>query len=290
MHRAVDVNHSFVICCSVHHLLAQCEQKGNPMKRISICIILAALVVLTAPRVTSAQMPMSPTDHISFGVIVDTGMVIVDSQFDAHQSAVSTPMFKTHGQLRRIYGDVISGLPTRDHTASPQSYPNQSITIRWPFGSQPMSLWNGTTGDRTAGGSIPNYCGDQRQQISSHSLGDYYARDLSRKDGNTAYQAIYAGRGGYIIKAGPDGCYGNSVLLWVPGENVLLRYSHMLGFPAMIGSRMSIPEGTLIGWIGRSGCGSFAYHLHLVAYKGLPYMSSGQICSGSRYACKIYFR
>lgn len=210
----------------------------------------------------------------------------------------------TWGHLKQIYrgNQPVPYSAERDSTAtserSQMARPGAGtlaivggVYLTWPFGTS-KSEWIGWTGDKTSGGNIPNYCGDPRYTINSHTLGDYYARDLRRYDGNQAHQPIYASTGGYVLVAGINGCYGYSVIIWDPTRNIEIRYSHLSSVNPYVGPNMSIRQGALIGYVGGTGCNgieSFSPHLHMVVYKNLTYPTVGQICSGTYYACPFYF-
>ncbi len=178
----------------------------------------------------------------------------------------------------------------RKPTVTPMAL-NGSVYLAWPFATA-KGEWAGWTGDKTSGGNIPNYCGDKRYTINSHTLGDNYARDLSRYDHNQAHQPIYASVGGYVLLAGIDGCYGYTVIIWDPTRHIEVRYSHLSSVNPWVGPNMSIRQGALIGYVGGTTCSGIENttpHLHMVVYKNLVFPRIGQICSGASYACPFYF-
>lgn len=164
-------------------------------------------------------------------------------------------------------------------------------TIVWPFGpNENPSDWRGVEGDRTGGGTI-SACGGT---INSHSGADYYARDLSRKTGETSGRSIYAGFSGYVVKAGSAGGYGLCVVIYDPSRRLAIRYAHL--------SEVGVSEGMCIAaraYIGRVGNtpGGFSPHLHLVVYENINHFINGDpsrpviptVCDSDYYACRVFF-
>lgn len=263
------------------------------MRRYTLLFALALVAGIT-------QFSLPSTVKADTALSSLTLTLAVEAQADG--TAQPTVRQSSWGALKAIYRgdrDDTSNNATQDSTSATglvkpgadMNVLSGGVTVAWPFGT-PKTDWRGWTGDKTSGGSIPNYCGDRNTTINSHSLGDYYARDLYRNDGQQAHQPIYASTGGYVLLAGKNGCYGYTVIIWDPTRGLEFRYSHLSSVNPYVGPNMSIRQGALIGWVGGTGCGgveSFTAHLHMVVYKNLPYLKIGQICSGSAYACPFYF-
>lgn len=206
----------------------------------------------------------------------------------------SPPVKTSWGQLKIIY---------RDDTTQPNQAPTAiqkpgvgtailsgGVYVAWPFNYlNPKTAWRGYEGDYSGGGWIYNTCG--QSQIWSHSLSDKYARDLSRLVGSSAGVPIYASRTGIVIFSGWSGGYGNTVVIWVPGENIQIRYAHLQEIGAWGGY---IAQGWYVGRVGNTP-GGFAPHLHMVVYHNIPLNSLGSpsfvgnMCRGDQYACPFYF-
>ena len=122
-----------------------------------------------------------------------------------------------------------------------------TLNIWFPFGPSQVDLWTGETGTRTNGGML-DICGGY---ISTHSGADYYARDMSRNDGQpSAGQLVYAGYSGWVVRAGWDGGYGNVVVIWDPNRSVCTRYAHLQSVIVAKGQYISIH--TRIGYVGNT--------------------------------------
>lgn len=159
--------------------------------------------------------------------------------------------------------------------------------VRFPFGFGEEGKWRGTDGTRTGGGTISS-CGTT---LNSHTGADYYARDLSRSDGtNSSGKPIYAGFDGWVVRAGDDGGYGKSVVIWDPNRSVCIRYAH-LSYVA-VGKGWWISTNTYVGNVGNTP-GGFTPHLHIVGYEHVPVSNNAPIipyiCKSNYYACILYF-
>ncbi len=232
----------------------------------------------------------------SLAVLCAAATIILPSLALADDPAPPVVTKSSWGRIKVLYRGTDSTstaqgqFSIREPGAETYTLTNQATGILWPFGYwEDPANWNGVGGTRTGGG-YGTYCGSYR---STHSGADYYSRDLSKKNTWNNGRPVYAGRSGYVIRAKSTDCYGNSVVIWVPGENIQIRYSHLSRIN--IGENMSIRQGALIGWIGNDGCGSFSPHLHLTVYKGIPLNVNGwpsrvgYLCMSDSYACQVYF-
>lgn len=250
------------------------------MHRLSMLVALSAIAMMFTVSPIQAEDQANPSDAASQSV--------------AEQS--------TWGRIKVLYrhsNQDTAGMKLErsfERTSpAPMALTNQSTGILWPFGpSEYPSRWRGWDGTRTPGGSN-SYCSGNC--IGTHSCADYYSRDLSRTDGSSKYKAVYVGRPSYVLsirKGSNVDCYGNSVIVWDPRDNVQIRYSHLWSVSTWITEGMWIAQGKLIGWVGNTGCNVSNPHLHLTAYKGIPpgangIPPAGNICSPDKYACQVYF-
>lgn len=175
----------------------------------------------------------------------------------------------------------------QDSTMNPPDMTlNASMWVAFPVRGENPNDWNGVTGTRTDGGII-DAC--NKQDISSHSGADHYARDLSRKDGSTLNRRVHAGIDGEVVKAGWTDDYGKQVVIYDSARRVAVRYAHLNTYYVGIGARVKVND--MIGRMGNTGCqGGCSEHLHIVAYENVPDRNSiPYLCNSTWYACRIDF-
>lgn len=160
-----------------------------------------------------------------------------------------------------------------------------AIGIAWPFGrwENPYD-WVGWTGSSSGGLYTQTGCGYR----STHSGADRLARDLSRSG---CYGVMtFAGFAGRIVRAGSDGGYGNTVVIYDQARHLALRYSHLSYIAVSVGNR--VIAGQYIGAVGNSGK-STGPHLHLAAYENVNDNNGNPIiptlCDSEYYTCGTYF-
>ena len=224
--------------------------------------------------------------------------VVMTETAAAEQTDQKPVVRKTWGAVKMLYrgNDVqLPGQtsPQANRMMKPAATPtflSGGVYVKWPFNYlDPTSAWRGDEGDYSGGSVISNPCGTG--DLFSHSLSDRYARDLSRIVGSSAGVPIYASRTGIVIYSGYSLGYGNSVVIWVPGENIQIRYAHLQVIGAWGGYIM---QGWYVGRVGNTP-GGFSPHLHMAVYRNIPLNSSGtpqfvgNMCRGEQYACPFYF-
>lgn len=159
------------------------------------------------------------------------------------------------------------------------------LYVWYPFGPAQVDLWRGFAGDRTNGGTL-FLCGSNR---GTHTGSDYYARDMTRYDGQTAGQTVYSGFCGNIVRAGWVDGYGNAVVIWDPVRGVATRYAHLQSVDPSIRIGQYICKAKVIGKVGNTP-GGFSAHLHLASYEHVPVDKYGlaivpYVCMSDYYAC-----
>lgn len=179
---------------------------------------------------------------------------------------------------------LLASVP-RDHGIGQAASIGAVLYVWYPFGPAQVDMWSGLTGDRTLGGML-TLCGSYR---GTHSGADYYARDMTRYDGQTTGQTVYSGYCGNIVRAGWVDGYGNAVVIWDPIRSVATRYAHLQSVDPSIRLGQYICKGKVIGKVGNTP-GGFPAHLHLASYEHVPVDKYGlaivpYVCMSDYYAC-----
>ena len=198
-------------------------------------------------------------------------------------SATTTVEEKTWGTIKALYrtpGEV---------NQEPEGKIGAWMSVAWPFGSsENPDNWYGDEGNRTSGAWI--YLSCRRMCTWTHSGAEYYARDLNRDDGTDYGKKVYAGFSGRVIKAGDDGGYGKTVVIYDSSRHVAIRYAHLSYISVRKGDWVNIRQ--YIGKVGNTG-NSTGSHLHIVGYENINDNNGNPIiptlCDSNFFACAIYF-
>lgn len=164
-----------------------------------------------------------------------------------------------------------------------------SMNIAWPFGpNEHPDAWSGDEGSRTSGLS-GSFCNGTRS--STHAGADYYARDLSLRNGDDYGKPIYAGLTGKVIRAADVGDgYGLTVVIYDASRRVAVRYSHLSSVGVSRGQWVNIRQ-----FIGRVGCSGkcTGAHLHLTGYENINDNNGNPIipflCDSDYFVIALYF-
>ena len=254
------------------------------MKRLSTNRSAALLLVVAAVAFVAFGCDQKSVDPIDTKTAeqsntlkpldIQSGEDIPQEYFDA-QAAMSD------GEL----DSIIEASVPRNQTFNQATSIGSVLYVWYPFGPAQVDMWSGCTGDRTNGGTL-FLCGSNR---GTHTGSDYYARDMSRYDGQTAGQKVYSGYCGTVVRAGWVDGYGNAVVIWDRNRSVATRYAHLQSIDPSIYLGQYICQGKVIGRVGNTP-GGFSAHLHLASYEHVPVDRNGlaivpYVCMSDYYAC-----